>query len=249
MKSSFVFVLSLQILLGINFVWSSVSAAETDLKATKTDDETEDVPAQAEPAPDDAASRFKDERQNLMQVLAKEIAPNLPAKDIEKLQRAVQRLGSCRAEWSSSAQSLLVANAPVAELILYRYAFFKNKRLNSKILSTLGLLESLRFPRAALAFAELLGTDVPSKVQCLKVLERALNQEPGLGPDALTFIASPWGQEIPLEEKLRFFQQTCSVWRKTAPQAMEWVSRWSSEAQSFWAKLLSQEVAACLKGL
>lgn len=236
------FALALPLLLiGTKIVWGEAATPEVV-------EETEDAPAQAAPSPEEANSKFKDERQNLMQILAKEIAPNLPVKDVEKLQRTVQRLGSYRSEWASSAKDLLVANAPVSELILYRYAFFKNPRLNTQILDTLNAFDSPRFPRAALAFAELLGVDQESKSKTLRLMSKSLNKEPSLGPDMLAFITGPWGAEIPLEEKLRFMQKSCGALRQTTPQAMEQAAQWASESQSFWSQLLSQEVVACLKG-
>jgi len=233
------------------FVISLLIAAPLYSQAPESEEsEVMDAQAPAEmptAAPD--LPQFKDERTQLLQTLTKDVIPNLPAKDVERLQRSVQRRGSYRAEWAQGADTLLVANSPVAELIIYKFSLYKNPLLNERLLHTLGQFESLRFPRASLAFAEVLGTDTSSKVKVLKLMAKALNQDAALGPDALAVVTSSWGSSIPVEERLAFAAKSCGAWKRGTPQAAEVFSHWYSEAQSFWARSFAVEIATCLKGI
>lgn len=225
---------------------------EAPLHAQAETDEQEVLNPQTEQPPtlqETELPKFKEDREQLLQVLAKEVAPNLPAKDVERLQRSVQRRGSYRADWAQSSDVFLVANAPVAELIIYKFSLYKNSRLNDRLLDTLTQFENLRFPRASLAFAEVLGTDASSKIKVLKIIGKALHQDPTLGPDALALLTSSWGSSIPLEERLALASKSCAAWKKSSPQAQEVFARWNAEAESFWAKSFAVEIASCMKGL
>lgn len=229
----------------------STALMSSDLRAQE--DETEEIPAaqgatMETPPALEVLSRFRTERASFLQTLAKEVEPNLPAKDVERLRRAVQRRGSYRSDWAKSAQEFLTANAPVAELQIYKYSTFLNDRLNLRLLETLLTFENLRYPRATLAFAESLGTSPDAKVKLIRLTERALTQDPTMAADVITLIQSPWGQEVPIEERLRFVHRTCATWHK-APIFHDQLNVWASQAESFWGRLFAQEVAACLKGL
>ena len=229
-----------------NFGFLGLGAQDLKKSGEDTEDQVEVSVEAAGPA---SGLLFELERKNLLNLLTTEVEPKLPTKDVEKLHRSVQRLGSYRSDWAQSAKELLVSNAAVAELVLYRYSYFKNARLNAKIMETLLSFESFRNPRAALAFAETLGLNPQLKAKVLQLLERAINQDPSLAPDSLRLLESDWAQDLPNELKLRLIQKSCSVWPRMAPQVAASTVRWSSDSQSFWLKLLSQEVSSCLKGL
>ncbi len=202
------------------------------------------------PVPESAPqSVYKEERANLQKILSSEIIPNLPAADVEKLQRSVQRLGSYRAEWAKSAQELLIANAPVAELMLYKFSAYQNPRLSFQILKTLLSFESLRFPRAALAYAEVFGVNPEAKLMSVRLLAKAVNQDLRLADEALQLLSTSWAADISPQERLSFIVDSCPSWSKVGPQTQSIAAAWGDQAGDLWGRLLKVEAISCSKGI
>ncbi len=212
-------------------------------------EEAEDVVSAPAPTAEGSGNLFSEQRKSYLGLLARDVEANLPTKDVQKLNQNVQRLGSYRFEWSKSARDFLLANMPVAELILYRYSTYKNPELSSRILDTLAVFETFRYPPAAIAFAEVLGVDRDSKIKSLGLMARAVSQDPSLTNDAISLLSSPWGQEVPAVEKLYFMTRACGVWRKSTSSLPNSFAQWSTEAQNFWGRVLAEEVTACQKGI
>lgn len=218
-------------------------------QAPEAMEESEEVVTAPVPTAEASGNLFAEQRKSYLALLTREVESNLPSRDVQKLNQNVQRLGSYRFEWSKSAKDFLLANAPVAELMLYKYAAYKNIGLSSRILDTVMALENFRYPPAAVAFSEILGIDFESKIKTMSIMARAVSQDASLANDALTLISSPWGAEISATEKLYFLSRICGSLRKSGASLPAAFSTWSAESQSFWGRLLAQEVSACQKGI
>ncbi len=210
---------------------------------------TPQVEIQPAPAPSGPMPDFSQERDRLLRTLAKEVEPNLPKADVEKLNRSVMRLGSYRADWVSKGQEFLVANAPLAELYLYKYTQARNYRLNMKILDTLMQFQSYRFPRAPLAFISSLAMDLEQKKMAMNLIQKIAASNPQILPEVLQLVESSWGLELPLEYRLYFATQVCSQLPRSSANVRSSIQAWTQSARQYWEQAISAELNACLRGV
>lgn len=239
---------ALKFLFLLSFVsFSTERASSQDLPAATDDAAEMSAPAvPAEEATSDATPDIREERQRVFQLLKTEIEPNLVKGDIEKLQRNVKSLGSYRREWVEKARETLVANPALSEFYLYRFVPLKNRRLNAEILATLLEFPTFREPRATIAFANDLAKTPQEKVGVLRLLEKAVLQDAHLATEAVQYVASGWGQDIPLDERLRFASAICG--RLNSTQVHSTLEAWIQSTSGFWEKVMADELRACLKG-
>lgn len=218
-------------------------------EAAQNSEDDNEMALPATPSGDSASDAAPDvlaERQRIFQILKTEVEPNLVKGDIDKLQRNVKSLGSYRREWVEKARDTLVANPALSELYLYRFAPLKNRRLNAEILATLLEFSNYRVPRAALAFANDLARTPQEKVAILRLFEKVVNQDAHLGADVVQMVSSSWGQDIPLDERLRLASAICG--RLNPAQMQSVLNVWIQSASTFWEKVMAEEVRACLRG-
>lgn len=210
--------------------------------------ESDDVEFSATIDNGDPSSSQKRERDRLLQLLQKEVEPNLLKTDIDRLKRNVMRLGSYRKDWAQSGMDFLLANPTLAELYLYRFSILRNPRLNSKILDTLLAMPQLRYPTAPLAFAESLAVVSQDSRRLFKLLALGVQQNASLGPQYFRFVYETWGDRIPVEERLQFALNICGSFSQAAAEDNETLSQWIQEAQSLWGRVLAKELLACVRG-
>jgi hypothetical protein len=224
----------------------AISLKAEDAKPTEEADEMNLPSVQATDPTPEGAPNMAEERQKILQILKTEVEPNLVKGDIDKLQRNVKSLGSYRREWVDKSRETLIANPALAELYLYRFAPLKNRRLNNEILNTILEFNTFRVPRAAVAFASDLARTPQEKVLILRLFEKVVLQDAHLASDVIQFTASAWGQDIPLDERLRFASAICG--RLNAPQVRGTLDAWTQSASTFWEKVMAEDLKACLKG-
>lgn len=197
----------------------------------------------------DFGATARADRDMLLKTLKTEVEANLSKADSDRLKRNVMRLGSYRSDWALEARDFLLANSPVAELYLYQFSMMKNPRLNSRIRDTLLMFTTLRYPKAALAFLSFFVIDRENYDDSLRLVQKAIKQDPSLSTEALLLFGGSLGEIMSLSERLNLASTACaSRDGKIAPEAMDIVKSWRSLAKSFWEKTISAELEGCLPG-
>lgn len=229
-------------------LWAAEGAAPNATTPTVGSDDADEMNLSSTPSEtsSDAQQDFKEERQKIIQMIKTEVEPNLVKGDIDKLQRNVKSLGSYRRDWADKARDTLLANPALSELYIYRFVPLKNRRLNAEILQTLIQFKNFRAPQAAVAFAGDLAHTPSEKVAVLDLFEKVVNQDARLSSSIVAYLASGWGQDIPLDERLRFASAICG--RLNTSQVRETLQTWMQSASSFWEKVMAEDLQACLKG-
>lgn len=189
---------------------------------------------------------FEAERNELLQKLKKEVEPNLIQKDVQRLNQNVMKMGSYREDWAREGQEFLVANAPLAELYLYRYATLNNQRLNARILDTLTSFPTYRFPRATLFFADYFRAEPAAQGKLLTLFEQAIAQEPTLLNDVVTYLTSSLSY-FDRRDLLHFGVRVCKPIRAHATDSTKAsLAGWVLDAGDVWGRVLTAEFQSCL---
>jgi hypothetical protein len=188
-------------------------------------------------------------RTEWMRVLKEEVLPNLPTEDANRLRRSVQQRGSLRDDWSRTAHEFLIANAAVAELVIYDWSQRGNQRLNQKLLETLLAFPQFRYPEAALLFAEVFGQRSELHQMSVALVEKALKQEPRLAQRFFELTQTAWGQNLSRSDFLLLWSRACAVLPSLDSRAKAQILQQTSAAYTFWEKALSLEVQSCLGAL
>lgn len=182
-----------------------------------------------------------------MEQLQKEIEPNLPAKDVQRLKRNVKRLGSFRAEWREESQDFLVKNATLAEFFILNYSRIKNLRLNTQLVETLTKFESYKDPEAIVAFSESLGENEKGKALLVPLFKKLIQQQSRVWPMLYSLIFSDWGQSLGEDLKLSLSNQACQAGAAFDFDQRQFLEALSSQSRSLWGRILSAELKSCLQ--
>ena len=188
-------------------------------------------------------------RNKYLNTLKNDVEPHLVRGDITKLNQNVMRLGSYHGSWAKKGRDFLVANAPLAELYLYRYAALNNPRLNTRILDTLIAFSNYKYPEAALAFADSLALSGADKVKSMGLFRKVILQNPEIAPDIFEFLAGSWGQDIPLNEKLGLAVSVCKRIPQMSGTLRGTFDNWGRSAEQFWELVASDELRSCYSGV
>ncbi len=195
----------------------------------------------------DFTANSKPEREKFLKILSSEIVPNAIKADLDKLKANTMRLGSYRQDWVSQARDVLVSNSAMSELYLYQYTMSKNTRLTREILETLLSFPGLRYPRASLAFFSFFVLDRRELDRPVLLLEKAIDQDPTMAPDAIASLAGGLGEGIPLSSRLRLAVKACEKGQLPAA-SLDLIKQWRSQVQEYWERVLSAELEACVRG-
>ncbi len=232
-----------------------VDAPQGDLQGVKKETDVsadESLNLEARPAEVSSAALeaiFKDVRDSYLNELKNDVEPNLIRSDLLRLNQNVKRLGSYRKEWVQSAKDFLVANSALSELYLYRYAMFKNDRLNRAILETLLSFQSYRKTKAPLAFFYAFMGDRTNSNLAMELLGRVVEQDPKIIPDAIQGLQSGLGQVVGMDSKLYFAVKACPKLPSPGTEYKEILKTWKSQASGFWEQVLAEELDPCLTGI
>jgi hypothetical protein len=218
--------------------------------APQTPDDMVSIESSAVASNAEIEELYKKDRQEFLNKLKVEIEPNLIKGDIQKLNKNVMRLGSYRKDWAQAAEEFLVANSALAELYLYRYAALGNSRLNQAILKTLNRFQTLREPKAVLAFLHLFLSDSEQSVLAAILLNKMIDQSPQYVSEVIQVLNGPMGQKLSLETRLEIGSRACA---KSSSQltliARETLKDWRTKASGFWSTVLGDELDNCLKSI
>jgi hypothetical protein len=196
-----------------------------------------------------SSSKYASEKKSFIAKLNNDVEPNLVKGDITRLNRNVMRLGSYHADWAKKGEDFLVANAPLAELYLYRYASLSNQRLNKEIISTLLRFKKYRYPRAALVFLDSLAKTPEQKILALQLLRKVILQNPQIGSEAIHYVSGDWGFDVPLNQKLGLAVDVCSVLPSSKTSLRGVFDLWMQSTQNIWDVVTANELRDCYNNI